>query len=506
MQRKTVHSKSGKNRGMANAVLLPALLLVAYLGLLWGCAPDGVETAAQPQRLTVELDLRGETLPSLDALISQQGLTRLDLRGHEISEETFLALSEGLPFCEILWSVPLGGALYDCTLKSLTCDSLTEKDIGLLAYFPSLTMLDARGSQCYEALSAFATLHPECEVLWTVPVCGQAVDNTDAWLDLGAREDIDAEKLTAQLACLPSLTDVNLVGSALTNREKAALHIAYPDIRFYWTVDFPEAQYRSTDERLDFTVVNFEGIEDLATVVQCFMNPVWVDVSTHGFESSEMEQICAQFPDTRFVWVVRVGKYALRTDAKVFYGRSSGGDRLLRDEDIEPLRYCTELEALNLSRQALTDLSPLSGLVNLRVLVISQNDIADLSPISGLKNLVYLEAYRNKIADLRPLADLPALLDLNLSYNEISDASPILGNAQLERLWLSRNALAEDDVQQEKLRLALPSAELEFAATNMNLGWANHDRYFAVKTIWSTNQMQELSAEEEAEAQQRVSP
>ncbi len=62
----------------------------------------------------------------------------------------------------------------------------------------------------------------------------------------------------------------------------------------------------------------------------------------------------------------------------------------LTDEDIEPLKWCTDLMSLNLRDNQISDMSPLSGLSNLTELELYDNQISDLSPLSGLTELMFV--------------------------------------------------------------------------------------------------------------------
>jgi len=67
------------------------------------------------------------------------------------------------------------------------------------------------------------------------------------------------------------------------------------------------------------------------------------------------------------------------------------GDVWLTSEDIEPLRYMSELQCLSLSEcRYITDISVLAQLTKLEILLIQGNPITDLTPLFGLENLRYL--------------------------------------------------------------------------------------------------------------------
>ena len=69
----------------------------------------------------------------------------------------------------------------------------------------------------------------------------------------------------------------------------------------------------------------------------------------------------------------------------------------LNDSDIEPLRYMSNLEELDLNVNWIKDISPLSSLTNLERISLGWNKISDISALSGLKNLTYLQLIGNPL-------------------------------------------------------------------------------------------------------------
>jgi hypothetical protein len=113
----------------------------------------------------------------------------------------------------------------------------------------------------------------------------------------------------------------------------------------------------------------------------------------------------------------------------------------LRNEDIVPLRYMTNLTILSLRGSHISDLAPLSSLTNLPYLNLNSNQISDITPLSGLKNLEHLDIRLNMISDLTPLTGLTNLTWLTLYGNLISDVSPLSELASLTHLGLWMNEI-----------------------------------------------------------------
>ena len=118
--------------------------------------------------------------------------------------------------------------------------------------------------------------------------------------------------------------------------------------------------------------------------------------------------------------VIRGERYSTAlTSLKLYYED-------LRNEDIVPLMYMTNLTELELRNSyPISDLTPLAGLTNLTSLSLSQNQISDLTPLAVLTNLSKLYLSNNRIIDLTPLAGLTNLSKLYLDDNHIFEWSPV---------------------------------------------------------------------------------
>lgn len=198
---------------------------------------------------------------------------------------------------------------------------------------------------------------------------------------------------------------------------------------------------------------------------------------------SEMAVLTELFPHVRFGWTIRFRGYRIRTDATAFSTLKDGSPPYFNGDSLNWLAYCKDLLALDLGHNIITDLSFLYGLPKLRILILACNRITDLTPLASLPDLEYLELFQNDISDVTPLGGLQKLIDLNLCVNEISDPTPLYGLKGLERLWISRNSLTQE--QQQALRDALPQTEMNFDVQfSTQGGWRTHDRYQVIRRVF----------------------
>ena len=111
---------------------------------------------------------------------------------------------------------------------------------------------------------------------------------------------------------------------------------------------------------------------------------------------------------------------------------------------LDGIEHCTNLEYLELSANDFGDrISPLSGLTNLKALVLHDNQISDISPLSSLTNLQGLHLYNNRISDISPLSNLNNLQGLVLHDNQISNISPLAKLTDLRHLYLGNNRIQD---------------------------------------------------------------
>jgi len=206
-----------------------------------------------------------------------------------------------------------------------------------------------------------------------------------------------------------------------------------------------------------------------------------------GYTDDEMGALREKYPDIDFAWRIYMGQWSLRTDDEAFSVMIRDDSHVrLENEDIEVLRYCTNLYALDLGHQALTDLTVVGELTDLRVLILADNLFSDITPLSNLKNLQYLELFVSKVEDLTPIAACTELVDLNFGWTRVSDLTPIYSLEKLERLWLphTRVPYAVRGEIEEKF----PEATIIFEdKDSVSSGWRTHERYFTMRGMFNNN-------------------
>lgn len=241
---------------------------------------------------------------------------------------------------------------------------------------------------------------------------------------------------------------------------------------------------------LDEYALTDEEFGSLYTLIPEFPQLKQLELLHTGRADEELDALNKAFPDVKVVWMVKLGKiWELRTDETAFSTKHSSQKRHektnLKTADIQVLRYCTELEALDLGHHSIDDISVLANLKKLKTLIVIDNRVSDLSPLAELPDLEYLELFLLRVTDLTPLANHEKLKHLNLAHNRLSksDLTPLYTLTGLERLWINSCGLSKK--QQQELREALPGTHMEFKEyESTGAGWRTGEVYQNLRDIF----------------------
>lgn len=298
---------------------------------------------------------------------------------------------------------------------------------------------------------------------------------------------VDGNVLSEKLRLFPDLKYVDLHGQSFPTDAQLRLSSEYPELFFGWTVDLAGTPVDSVAETIDISNKYMPGhTEELKRVLPLLPNLKKLVMCDCSLSNEELAQLQTECPSVKIVWRVYMGKWSLRTDAVAFSVLIyTYNYRPLTTADIQVLKYCTDLQALDLGHQAINDISVIGEyLTGLRLLILADNMLTDLSPLAKLPHLHYLEFFVNNVRDLSPLESCTEMVDLNISYNHgITDITPLLNFPKLERLWLESTAVSEADVQ--LLRDTYPNAKIVSQGSgSIDQGWRTHERYYAMMDMW----------------------
>lgn len=488
---------------MKRKLALAAALLV--LALAVGCAGVNAAPEATPAPTAQDLRNAGLTDADLPALAAQTALTSLDIRGNSLSVSAVQSLLAALPNCEVLWSIPIGSTRFDSdSVNIILPPDASAEDLQNLALFPRLTSVDAAACKEYAALEAAAAALPQCTITWSIDLLGASYPATTTELDLSGVPLGSPDDLAVQLAAFPKLVTVDLTGQSLSFENMDALKTALPDATFVWDVPIAGVSISSSVAEADISGKTVASVDDLVKPLSYLPNLTKLVMCNCGPSNEEMERLITACPNVKFVWMIRIGAWELRTDVKAFSkgnrktfdgGKYVGGGKTnFTSAELEPLKYCTDLIALDLGHgNRITDLSILQYLPKLRFLIVAMNKITSIEDLKYCPDLEYLEIFQNYISDWSPLVNLKKLTHLNCCSNYAKsengeniypDYTVLKQMPQLQRLWILRCGLTKEQLQD--LQAALPNTFINATGSHStDNGWRDNDLYKEMQALFN---------------------
>lgn len=413
------------------------------------------------------------------------------------------------------------GATYPLDAEEVTV-ALAAGETALLEQFTGLRAAEVTGSADYEELAAYAAAHPEVELHFAEEVGGVTIAHDAVSLDLTAVPLSELERVLAILPLLSDLEEVNLnrmAGAPVPDGADAILYAdgavvdttpapaptpdpvapaptptpyptfatamdwgqlgllqqARPDVRFDYVFTYLGETFSTADEAVDLSglKVGNARVDEVRALAGYLTACRELTMERCNVGNEQMAALRDALPGMKVVWRVSFGKASSRTDATRI--------RLVKDgyrfstKDLEPLRYCVDVELLDLGHNGLRNIEFVRYMPKLRVAILAIGYLEDLTPLEGCTQLEYLELFTNRISDLTPLAGLTSLRHLNLTYNRITDPSPLHALTGLERLWIGRTSFTDE--QKAALQAALPGCEIDYGSAPTGDGWRKHPRY-----------------------------
>lgn len=354
---------------------------------------------------------------------------------------------------------------------------------------PALAEIDlTKTAATSETVAAAEQDAENIRFLWTDAVYGASASDTETLAFSGAQ---DPDALCAYLACFPALKEVDLRETTLSEEQQNAVSDRFFDTAVRRTALLNGAALDSFTETLDLSGAKIGSYETFADEIGRFPKLKKLELHDCSLSNEQIAAIRDRYPSVEVVWTVRFNRWEVRTDAVAFSTQQSGNNtNRQKTSDVQVLRYCRDLIALDLGHNDISDLAWIEELQNLQVLILADNRrIKDVTSLGTLSKLKYLELFLTGVEDISPLANLSELLDVNLCYAHIHDVTPLLSCTKLERIWLGEKVaeqIGKEGVQ--SLETAFPDAEFDFvSAGSTKRGWREHPRFFAFRRMFEEN-------------------
>lgn len=292
------------------------------------------------------------------------------------------------------------------------------------------------------------------------------------------------DNLMSQLIYFPRLRKIKVKNPTLSADTQLELEEKLSNIEFEWNISICNKIIPNDTTSLDLSKCIIKDLESFKKSLSLLHNLEYLDMSDCNLDNETLANLRKEFPNIKIVWKIYLGKWSLKTDAVAFSVLITKFDYdRMKSSDIEVLKYCTDLQALDLGHQSITDISVIGKyLTDLRVLILADNKISNIKPLANLKHLHYLELFMNNISDISPLKNCKELVDLNIAHiNTLYDFSPLINNdfPLLERLCIQNSGGTANYL--EPLQKKYPTVRIVYTGYgSTHSGWRTHPRYYAM--------------------------
>ena len=233
---------------------------------------------------------------------------------------------------------------------------------------------------------------------------------------------------------------------------------------------FGDRSFLSDAEEIDLSGMEIESAAWVEERIRDMPKLQKVIMCDCGLGDEEMDGLNRRYNGIRFVWTVRIGNISVRTDTNYFAPVVTGDH--VTERDMGPLKYCTDVVAIDLGHMAVYTCDWAEQMPNLQYLILADTGVSDISPLASCKNLIFLELFLTAVRDYSPLLSCTKLEDLNLCYS-YGSAEPVKQMTWLKRLWWDGNPY-----ETKGLEAYLPDTECNFSSGSSTGGsWRLGERY-----------------------------
>lgn len=351
--------------------------------------------------------------------------------------------------------------------------------------YPDLTEADFTGSECYDAIRAYAARNPQVRVRYLVRLGDTAAEPEAQALVLGP-EDFDYSILRENLKYFPNLQSVYFQYTTLSPEDIRGLREEYPAVRIDCGVDFCGILCDDGTQTLDVSALSPEAVLERAEMLSFLPNLKRVELmtgdDTTAFTLEQAAQLQEAVPQALLHYCFDLfGQRVSTTDKEVSYvGKAIGNQAVALDTlrtALSIMRGCERLVLDNcrFSNEELADLREefrdttkvvwrvwfgeggcltdrqvirhVYGLYDynsanlvycedVEFLDLGHNEVLKQCDfISGMPNLRAVILSGSMISDLSPFANCHHLEFLEIAYcGYVTDLSPLANCESLQRL------------------------------------------------------------------------
>lgn len=420
------------------------------------------------------IDLTNSSFSNLSDLDGCNKLQKVILSGKVFDAQDCIAFYKNAPEAHIVCNVRINGEVYPSDITQLKAEGADEKTQRLFAALVDLKELDMTGCEVNDdTYRNLSDALKECLIIIRTEICGTEY-NTDAE-SVVLNGEISAEDVE-RMAFFSRLKLIDIKNCSNPENLNDFL-AAHPDIRVNRPVELLGKTVGTEDEIADLRGSKYT----LAQVKQALDEKLpqlkslkKIDMCGCGLTNKEMEQLCSDYPDIKFVWIVHFKRWSVRTDAVVFSTLNGNGYEFYDQNDYAPVfKYCTDLIALDLGHSLITDISPIASMKNLRAVILTDNKIHNISAFSELKDLEFIEINVNRVESAEPLRDLQKLKYIDFwSSKAMTNLEPLYNHPELKLAIFHRTV---SQAERQRFMKSNPDCDTYFRVdtvkTTTNKAW-----------------------------------
>lgn len=355
--------------------------------------------------------------------------------------ERLIRIQEQYPDLKMTYTVPVGGQEYPHDAVSVVCSDLTDEDLEMLALLPQLRAVDASECRNYEQIGKLTMAYPQVDVSYQVELMGMTFTEADVSATF---EQPDVDALMEKLAWLPHMESVHLVEPEASADKLLQLMQTYPDITFTWDKTVLGKTFNSADTEYDLS----------GTVLDAVTYAEWakpIDAAETAKVIRQAKEAMAYFPNAEKVIfpahyyhneTMAAFREEMRSEYKVAWYVHITKEPVRTDQQVI---HSSALEVCFIDEQS-QDLYYCEDAV---VVDIGHSYVKNIEWVRGMPNLEYLILTHNWVKDLTPIESCKKLIYLEIYWNDhIPDYTPLLECTSLLDLNLSGSYADLDPIKQ----------------------------------------------------------
>lgn len=418
-------------------------------------------------------------------------LQRIDARG--LDDYALLRELGEQENCEVIWDIALGQERFrrdETELHLLEQDAAFDELLARLPYFSQLHHLYITGhALTAEEQNTLRESFPDMDFHWEINIIPEVYAHSDTKeLSLAGHNGFTLEEIKEKLPLFPQLELIDLSDCGFDDEELLAFREELPGLDVRWTLKLFGVTVATTDREIDISGCAIDSLQQVEDALHYFPHLEKVLMMECGFSNEEMDALDQRYEDIRFVWTVHFGAFFLRTDATTFIATTFPyGYSFLTNAELQNLRYCRDLIALDLGHMEYSDTSFLEDLPKLRWLIMADTRITDISVLANMKDLYYLELFQTNITDISPLLECKNLRHLNLAYCNVWNGHLLGQMTWLERLWVPGAGLGPGGYE---AIWNMPNTKVERWCNGSTGGtWRTDAAYYEMRDVFGAHYM-----------------